>query len=79
MQHISHTCRYGGQRGYSRLLLGVAPALVAWPTLALNPMTALAVQWVGFTSLWLADMRATAAGWSKPDSLENKHRLTIIV
>jgi hypothetical protein len=28
-------------------------------------MTALAVQWVGFTSLWLADVRATSAGWSE--------------
>ena len=56
---------YGGQKGYSRLLLGITPALLAWPTLALSPMTALAVQWAGFTSLWLADMRATAAGWSE--------------
>lgn len=54
---------YGGQKGYSRLALGAAPVLFAWPTLALQPMTALAVQWVGFTGLWYADAKATSNGW----------------
>ena len=55
---------YGGQKGYARLALGAAPVLYAWPTLALDPTTALIAQWVGFTGLWYADMKATQSGWS---------------
>lgn len=56
---------YGGQKGYSRLALGTAPMMVAWYTLTLEPMTALVVQWLGYTGLWYADSQATMAGWSK--------------
>lgn len=56
---------FGGHKGYSRLALGAAPLLVAWPTLALEPMTALITQWVGFTGLWWADLRVTGLGWSE--------------
>lgn len=42
---------YGGYKGYRRLTLGVAPLLVAWPTLALDPQLALAAQWGAFTAL----------------------------
>ena len=55
---------YGGHKGYSRLLLGAAPILLAWPTLAMEPMQALIVQWVCFTALWWADFRVTSLGWS---------------
>jgi hypothetical protein len=55
---------YGGQKGYARLALGAAPMLVAWPTLGMQPMMALILQWVGFTGLWLADSKVTTAGWS---------------
>ena len=55
---------YGGNKGYARLALGAAPVLFAWPTLALQPMTALALQWAGFTGLWYADAQATSSGWS---------------
>jgi hypothetical protein len=54
---------YGGQKGYARLALGAAPVLFAWPTLALQPMTALIWQWIGFTALWYADSKATLNGW----------------
>ncbi|KAJ7456958.1 hypothetical protein FB451DRAFT_599064 [Mycena latifolia] len=54
----------GGTKGYSRLALGAAPVLYAWPTLALDPTMALAAQWAGFTALWWADSRATVAGWT---------------
>ena len=54
----------GGHHGYKRLMLGAAPVVFAWPTLALQPMTALVLQWVGFTGLWAADMKATSFGWS---------------
>jgi hypothetical protein len=55
---------YGGHKGYSRLFLGAAPILLAWPTLAMQPMEALIVQWLGFTGLWWADFRVTGLGWS---------------
>lgn len=41
--------------------------LIAWPTLLLQPMTALVVQWSGFTGLWLLDAQATTRGWSEFD------------
>ena len=56
---------YGGHKGYQRLILGAVPILVAWPTLAMGPTTALIVQWLGFTGLWYADVKATAQGWGK--------------
>jgi len=70
---------YGGQKGYSRLLLGISPALIAWPTLALAPMTALALQWAGFTTLWLADMRATSAGWTPQWYSQYRFYLSLLV
>ena len=36
-----------------------------WSTLALDPMGALIAQWIGFTTMWWADLRATTAGWSE--------------
>lgn len=55
---------HDGHKGYARLALGAAPILVAWPTLAMNPINALIAQWLGFTALWLADAKVTLAGWS---------------
>jgi len=55
----------GGHKGYPRLFLGVAPAVLAWSTITLQPSFALLWQWLGFTGLWYADNKATAAGWSK--------------
>lgn len=55
---------YGGHKGYSRLALGAAPVLFAWPTLALPATTALIAQWAGFTALWWADHKVTGLGWS---------------
>ena len=56
--------QYGGTKGSKRLMLGMAPVLVGWGTLALDPSMALVTQWAGFTGLWYADMKATSAGWS---------------
>lgn len=56
---------YGGQKGYARLALGTAPMLFAWSTLGMQPTMALVMQWAGFTGLWLADSKATLAGWSE--------------
>ena len=65
----------GGQKGYPRLFLGIAPALIAWPTLALEPTVALAIQWFAFTGLWYADMRATSAGWSKSYDISSEFQI----
>lgn len=43
--------KYGGYKGYPRLILGVAPLLCAWPTLAIEPQLALVAQWFLFTTL----------------------------
>ena len=56
---------FGGHHGYRRLMLGAAPLIVAWPTLAMDPTTALMVQWLSFTGLWYADVKATSSGWGK--------------
>jgi hypothetical protein len=66
----------GSHKGYSRLALGAAPVIYAWPTLALDPTMALIAQWVGFTGLWYADFKATGAGWSTwPWSACGLHKL----
>jgi len=70
---------YGGQKGYSRLALGVAPVVFAWSTLSLDPTMALTAQWVGFTSLWYADMRVTAAGWTPPWYSQYRFYLSILI
>jgi len=70
---------YGGHRGYKRLALGVAPLLGAWPTLAMEPHTALVAQWFAFTSLWYADMRATEAGWTPRWYSQYRFYLSILV
>lgn len=69
MEFVGH----GGQQGYRRLMLGTAPVIWGWTTLALDPTMALITQWVGFTGLWYADMKATSAGWGK---LKSRMRLS---
>ncbi|KAF8891335.1 hypothetical protein BD779DRAFT_1514646 [Infundibulicybe gibba] len=70
---------YGGHKGYARLALGAAPILVAWPTLALQPMTALIVQWIGFTGLWWADSKVTINGWTPKWYSQYRFYLSILV
>jgi hypothetical protein len=70
---------YGGYKGYSRLALGAAPVLFAWPTLALAPTSALIAQWIGFTSLWYADLKATSAGWTPKWYSQYRFYLSILV
>ncbi|TFK63352.1 hypothetical protein BDN72DRAFT_872325 [Pluteus cervinus] len=70
---------YGGKKGYARLALGAAPVLFAWPTLALQPMTALAAQWLGFTALWYADSKATMAGWTPKWYSQYRFYLSLLV
>jgi len=71
--------KYGGEQGYKRLVLGVAPALYAWPTLAFAPEVALAAQWAGFTALWYADSKATSAGWTPKWYSQYRFYLSILV
>ncbi|KAF8630436.1 hypothetical protein AX17_005413 [Amanita inopinata Kibby_2008] len=70
---------YGGQKGYTRLALGASPILVAWPTLAMEPMSALIVQWLGYTALWLADSKATMAGWTPNWYSQYRFYLSLLV
>jgi hypothetical protein len=70
---------YGGHKGYSRLILGVAPALFAWPTLTLAPTSALIAQWVGFTGLWWADLKVTSLGWAPKWYSQYRFYLSILV
>ncbi|EDR03320.1 uncharacterized protein LACBIDRAFT_307419 [Laccaria bicolor S238N-H82] len=70
---------YGGMKGYARLALGTAPMLIAWPTLAMQPMMALMVQWLGFTGLWYADSKATMAGWAPRWYSQYRFYLSILV
>jgi hypothetical protein len=69
----------GGFHGYKRLALGAAPVLYAWPTLALEPTTALIAQWAGFTGLWYADLKATGAGWTPKWYSQYRFYLSILV
>ncbi|KAI5992460.1 hypothetical protein EDD15DRAFT_2368231 [Pisolithus albus] len=70
---------YGGYKGYSRLCLGVAPAIVAWSTISLEPMSALLCQWLGFVGLWYADNRATAFGWTPVWYSQYRFYLSLLV
>ncbi|QRV72744.1 hypothetical protein RhiJN_00758 [Ceratobasidium sp. AG-Ba] len=71
--------KYGGELGYKRLALGVAPVLYAWPTLYLAPEMALAAQWAGFTAFWYADSKATSAGWTPKWYSQYRFYLSILV
>lgn len=62
-----------------RLMLGAAPVFFAWPTLALPPMTALAVQWAGFTGLWWADATFCKMGWTPAWYSQYRFYLSILV
>ncbi|KZT69859.1 hypothetical protein DAEQUDRAFT_811134 [Daedalea quercina L-15889] len=70
---------YGGTKGYPRLVLGIAPAVFGWSTLGMEPVEALIAQWVGFTSLWWADLRATNAGWTPAWYSQYRFYLSILV
>ncbi|KAG9127595.1 hypothetical protein FRC07_011913 [Ceratobasidium sp. 392] len=71
--------KYGGEQGYKRLALGVAPALYAWPTLYLAPEVALAAQWAGFTAFWYGDSKATSWGWTPKWYSQYRFYLSILV
>ncbi|OSD08319.1 hypothetical protein PYCCODRAFT_1429391 [Trametes coccinea BRFM310] len=70
---------YGGNKYYPRLLLGAAPVVFGWSTLALEPTHALIAQWIGFTGLWWADLRATGAGWTPKWYSQYRFYLSILV
>ncbi|KAF9227705.1 hypothetical protein BS17DRAFT_672275, partial [Gyrodon lividus] len=69
----------GGHKGYSRLFLGVSPAVLAWSTITLQPTSALLCQWLGFTALWYADNMATSAGWTPKWYSQYRFYLSILV
>ncbi|EJU00688.1 hypothetical protein DACRYDRAFT_23067 [Dacryopinax primogenitus] len=71
--------QYGGEKGYKRLLLGVAPVAFGWSTLAFEPTFALALQWFGFTAMWYADLQATNAGWTPRWFSQYRFYLSILI
>lgn len=56
--------KLGGRQGHVRYAMGVAPLLVAWPTLLLGPQMALISQWAAYVGVWFIDLRATEQGWT---------------
>jgi len=70
---------YGGTKGYPRLVLGMTPVIFGWSTLMMDPVQALIAQWVGFTALWWADLRATNAGWAPAWYSQYRFYLSILV
>ncbi|KAI0695852.1 hypothetical protein C8T65DRAFT_583938 [Cerioporus squamosus] len=70
---------YGGHKYYPRLLLGAAPVVFGWSTLAFEPVYALIAQWAGFTAMWWADLRATGAGWTPKWYSQYRFYLSILV
>ncbi|KZT52723.1 hypothetical protein CALCODRAFT_501911 [Calocera cornea HHB12733] len=71
--------QYGGEQGYNRLLLGMAPVAFGWSTLAFEPTFALALQWFGFTAMWYADLQATNAGWTPRWYSQYRFYLSILI
>ncbi|PCH37696.1 hypothetical protein WOLCODRAFT_95656 [Wolfiporia cocos MD-104 SS10] len=70
---------FGGHHGYTRLMLGAAPVVYGWSTLALDPVSALIAQWIGFTGLWWADLKATGAGWAPAWYSQYRFYLSVLV
>lgn len=56
--------KLGGRIGHARYAMGVAPLLVAWPTLVLAPEMALISQFAGYVGVWFMDLRATSQGFA---------------
>ncbi|ORY35475.1 hypothetical protein BCR39DRAFT_509939 [Naematelia encephala] len=69
----------GGEVGYRRMAMGVVPVLFAWPTTFLTHGVSLAVQWLGFTGMWLIDQRASTNGWTPPWYATYRFYLSIVV
>lgn len=70
---------FGGEQGYKRLIVGTIPLLIAWPTTFMSHGLALAFQWVGFTTTWFMDQRATQNGWTPEWFATYRFYLSIIV
>lgn len=55
---------YNGHKGYARLAIGALPLLFAVPSFGMLPLEGLLLQWVGFLSIWGADLRVAQLGWA---------------
>jgi len=55
---------FNGQKGLPRYMLGIAPVLIAMPTLLLEGQIGLAAQFAAFCATWFMDQRATVWGWA---------------
>ena len=62
---VSQFAGFGGQKGISRYMLGIAPVLVGWGSMLVpGSQLALITQWAGFNALWFVDQKATNQGWT---------------
>lgn len=58
---------YGGRKGYSRFALGAVPMMFALPSLGMLPLEGILLQWIGFMSIWWADLKVSQQGWGELD------------
>ncbi|KAK4702575.1 hypothetical protein P7C70_g3643, partial [Phenoliferia sp. Uapishka_3] len=71
---------FGGQKGKSRYLLGIAPVMVGWGSLLIpGTQVALIAQWVGFNAMWFVDQKATNHGWAPKWYSTYRFGLTAVV
>lgn len=62
-----------------RYTMGVAAPMLAWPTIFMPVEWALITQFLSFTGLYLADLRATSRGWTPAWYANYRFVLTAIV
>ncbi|KAM7195023.1 Protein of unknown function (DUF3429) domain containing protein [Rhypophila sp. PSN 637] len=67
------------QRTRFRYVMGVAAPMLAWPTIFMPVEWALITQFLSFTGLYLADLRATTRGWTPGWYSNYRFVLTAIV
>lgn len=72
---------YGGNHGNERFVLGVAPFVAGWASLALSPSLALGLvaQWFSWVGAWYLDLKATKWGWTPPWYSTYRFWLTSVV
>jgi hypothetical protein len=68
LEFAEKSVSYDNQRAWERARfrygLGVAASVVAWPTVLMPIEWALTTQFLAFTLMYFADMRATTRGWA---------------
>jgi hypothetical protein len=68
-----------GTMTFGRLGWSVAPALVAWATLVMDPLVGLIGQILGFTGVFFGDLAAVRRGYAPPWYIALRRPLTAVV